>query len=303
MFGARKICAFAKDSPPFWHFSPTEDLAYASIYHLSDKFLPSYIDLLRKFNPALIEGYPSALAIVARYAVERNLLLPPAKAVFTVSESFSDIDREMMEKAWRCRVFDRYTSVEGCMFVSQCEFGRYHISPEAGIIEIVDTDGRPVKPGMPGHVVCTGLRNLLQPLIRYKIGDIACWSTEQECPCGRKMPILERIEGRFEDLCYTPDGRRIGGWNVLFKAIPFIREAQVVQETLREFTVYIVPADGFSQETIKLIQQDVYSYVGKVRVSVKSVSSIPRSASGKFRPVVCKLSVAEKERLVAAQSN
>lgn len=303
MFGGRKICAFAKDSPPFWHFSPAENLAYASIYHLSDKFLPSYIEFLRNFRPDLVEGYPSALTVVSRYAIETNFLPAPARAICTVSESFSDIDRKMMEKAWQCKVFDRYTSVEGCMFVSQCEFGRYHVSPEAGIIEIVDSNGRPVKPGVSGRVVCTGLRNLLQPLIRYQIGDVARWSDEQDCLCGRKMPILEAIEGRLEDLCYTPDGRRIGGWNVLFKTIPYIREAQVVQESLRRFIVHVVPAAGFSQETINLIQQAMYLHVGKLQIDVKSVSSIPRSPSGKFRPAVCKLSQAEKDRFVGAGSN
>jgi hypothetical protein len=117
------------------------------------------------------------------------------------------------------------------------------------------------------------------------------------------MPIIEGIEGRFEDLCYTSDGRRIAGWSVLFKTIPSIREAQVVQESLRQFIVYVVPATGFNQDTINLIQQDMYTHVGKLRVDVKSVSFIPRSASGKFRPVVCRLSSTEKEQLVAARSN
>lgn len=305
MFGGRKICAFAKDSPPFWHFSPAENLAYASIYHLSDKFLKSYIEFLRNFRPDLVEGYPSALAIVARYAIEKNFFPAPAKAICTVSESFSDINRKMMEKAWQCKVFDRYTSVEGGLFVSQCEFGRYHVSPEAGIIEIVDSDGQPVKHGTPGQVVCTGLRNELQPLIRYNIGDVARWSIEQDCLCGRKMPILEAIEGRLDDLCYTPDGKQIGvaAFSLVFKGVSHIREAQVVQESLRQFTVYVVPAAGFAQETINSIQRNMYSHVGKLQVDVKCVSAIPRSPSGKFRPVFCKLSQAEKDRVAGAGSS
>ena len=77
MFGARKVCAFERDSAPFWHFSPTEKLAYASIFHLSDKFLPSYIEFLRDYVPDLISGYPSALATVARYSLEKESS-PPA---------------------------------------------------------------------------------------------------------------------------------------------------------------------------------------------------------------------------------
>jgi len=300
MFGARKICAFDRVSPPFWHFSPAENLAYASIYHLSDKFVKSYIEFLRNFRPDLVEGYPSALAIIARYALQKNFLPAPAKAICTCSETLSDIAREMIEKAWQCKVFDRYGAVEGCLFVSQCEFGRYHVSPEAGIIEIVDSDGQPVKAGTPGQVVCTGLRNVLQPLVRYKIGDVARWSVEQDCLCGRKMLILEAIEGRFEDLCYTPDGRQMLRFDTVFKGVSHIREAQVVQDSLEQFTVYVVPAAGFIQEAINVIQRNMYSHVGKLHIDVKCVDAIPRSPSGKFRAVVCKLTQAEKDRVVGA---
>jgi len=296
MFGARKVCAFDKESPPFWHFSPAENLAYASIYHLSEKFLPSYLEFLRNFKPDLIEGYPSALAIIARYAVERNFLPHPTKAVFTCSESLTDTARNVLERAWQCRVTDRYGAVEGCLFVSQCEFGSYHITPEAGIVEIVDAAGQPVRPGIPGEVVCTGLKNLLQPLIRYKIGDIARWSVDQNCPCGRNMPILEGIEGRIEDLCWTPDGRQMLRFDSVFKGISDIKEAQVVQDSLEQFTVYVVPSAAFGQESIDTIRQNMYSHVGNLHINVKCINAIPRNSSGKFQAVVCKLSQAEKDR-------
>ena len=303
MFGARKVCAFERDSAPFWHFSPTEKLAYASIFHLSDKFLPSYIEFLRDYVPDLISGYPSALATVARYSLEKNLPLPPAKAIFTCSETLLTTARNTMEQAWQCRVFDRYGGVEGCLFVSQCEFGRYHVSPEAGIIEIVDSDGQQVKPGTPGQVVCTGLQNLLQPLIWYKIGDLARWSVNQDCFCGREMPIIEGIDGRVEDLCYTQDGRQILRFDGVFKGGLHIREAQVVQESLTRFTVYVVPAAGFTQQDIDAIQSNMHLHVGKVQIDIKCVDVIQRSASGKFRAVVCKLSQEEKNRVVGAGSS
>jgi phenylacetate-CoA ligase len=302
MFGARKICAFENNSPPFWHFSPAENLAYASIYHLSDKYLLSYIEFLREFRPAFIEGYPSALSIVAQYSLENKLSLPPAKAVSTGSETLLDAARKTIEKAWQCKVFDRYGAVEGCMFVSQCEYGRYHVSPEAGIIEIVDTEGQPVEPGTSGEVVCTGLQNILQPLIRYKIGDVARWSAEQNCLCGRKMPVLEAIEGRVEDLCYTADGRRMLRFDTAFKGVFNIREAQVVQDSLQQYTVYVVPAAGFAKEAMSVIQRNMYSHVGKLKIDVKCVDTIPRSTSGKFRAVVCNLSDQEKNRIGGAGS-
>src|SRR5262249_32122828 len=86
MFGVRKVCSFKQNKPPFWLFSPAENMAYASIYHLSSKFLPYYLEFLRSYRPHNIMGYPSALYTVARYALDNNDLPIPAKAVFTTSE-------------------------------------------------------------------------------------------------------------------------------------------------------------------------------------------------------------------------
>ena len=164
-------------------------------------------------------GYPSALHTVAEYALQSGDSLPPARGVFTSAERLTEHVRHALETAWQCRVFDRYGAVEGCASASQCEFGRYHVSPEVGIIEILDAEGRDAAPGVEGEVVCTGLQNLLQPLIRYRLGDVARWSRQQDCPCGRMMPILEGIDGRLEDSCYTADGRRIVRFDTVFKGV------------------------------------------------------------------------------------
>jgi phenylacetate-CoA ligase len=303
MFGVRKVCRFDQDKAPFWRFSPAENMAYASIYHLSPIFLPAYIEFFRAYRPSVIMGYPSALYTIARYALDHSNLPAQAKAVFTTSETVLDSARKAIEAAWQCRVYDRYGAVEGCLFASQCEYARYHVSPEAGIIEIVDHESQPVSPGVTGEVVCTGLQNLLQPLIRYRIGDAAHWAIDQHCPCGRQMPILGAMEGRFEDICYTPDCREMLRFDTVFKGVKHIREAQVVQEKVDLFTVYVVPADGFDTHDIERIQGNMRLHAGNVRTDIKPIDAIPRSASGKFRAVVCNLSLEEKRRIRQTRSH
>ncbi len=295
MFGVRKVCHFDQSKPPFWRFSPPENMAYASIYHLSPRFLPAYLAFLRAYKPALIMGYPSALFEVAQYASETNDLPAAAKAVITTSETVSERMRDTIEAAWQCRLYDRYGAVEGCVFASQCEYGRYHVTLEIGILEIIDSDGQPCPPNATGEVVCTGLQNTLQPLIRYRIGDVARWSSQQQCHCGRSLPILESIEGRFEDICYTSDGRAMLRFDPVFKGVSSIREAQIVQERLDSFVVYVVPAHGFGSRDIEKIMNNMRLHVGNARVRLEPVSTIARSPSGKFRAVICNLSKEEKE--------
>ncbi len=289
MFGARKVCRFDQAQPPFWRFSPAEDLAYASIYHLSPQNLPSYIEFLREFKPKVVMGYPNALNVIARYSLDNNLSLPKAKAVFTTSETVTDQLREAIETAWQCKIFDRYGAVECCMFASQCEHGSYHVSPDVGIIEIIDQRGQPCPPGVIGEVVCTGLHNTLQPLIRYRIGDAARWAVDQSCPCERQMPILESIEGRIEDMCLTPDGRQILRFDTAFKGVATIMEAQVIQEKLDRFVILVVPAEDYSESDGERIRQNMQLHVGDVKTEVHLVSNIERTSSGKFKAVVSKL--------------
>lgn len=289
MFGVRKVCNYEQSQPPFWRFSPRENMAYASIYHLSPQYLPHYIRFLKEYRPAMIMGYPSALNTVAKFALENNTLPAPARAVFTTSETVTEQVRENIQTAWNCKVFDRYGAVENCMFASQCEYGNYHVSMDVGIIEIVDNNGNQCKPGMLGNVICTGLHNWLQPLIRYQVGDVARWSENQTCPCGRDWPILEGIEGRYEDICITADGRQLLRFDTVFKGVDSIREAQIVQETIHIYTINVVPSQSYSEADTALLKVNMKKHVGEVEVHVHLVDEIQRTSSGKFRAVISKV--------------
>jgi phenylacetate-CoA ligase len=174
------------------------------------------------------------------------------------------------------------------------------VNPEVGIIEIIDEEGRAVAPGQEGELVCTGLGNTLQPLIRYRIGDYARWAMQQDCDCGRRTPVLEGIDGRVEECCYTEDGRRIIRFDTVFKGVANIRQAQVIQESLRAFTIAVIPTSGFGPADISTLRANMCLHVGDVDVRVVTVNEIPRTAGGKFMAVVCRLSPADKRRYRAA---
>ncbi|MBO0723877.1 MAG: hypothetical protein J2P41_23835, partial [Blastocatellia bacterium] len=301
IFGLRKVCRFEQDHPPFWRFSAAGDMAYASIYHLSPSYLPHYLEFLRKYRPQIIMGNPSALSIIARYALENKNLPAPAKAVLTTSETVTEEIREAVEAAWQCRIYDRYYRLENAFFASECQYGRYHVSPDVGIIEIVDENGGNCPPGVTGEVVCTGLNNRLQPLIRYRPGDVASWAEDQNCPCGRNMPILGSIENRYEEICYTADGRRLIGFEPVFNDVENIREAQIAQERLKVFTVFVVPGLGFKSQDIEKIKRNMRLHVGDVRTYVEVVHSLARSGTGRILPVVCNLPAVERALVVGSR--
>lgn len=289
MFGVRKICRPDETAPPFWRRSPVENLAYFSIYHLSPRLMPHYVEYLQRFRPSVIMGYPNSLNTLAKFVLDEGYVLAAAKAIITTSETVTPEIRSTLEAAFRAKLFDQYCAVEACVLATQCENGRYHVSPDFAVLEILDEKGDPCPPGRVGRAVCTGLNNLVQPLIRYEIGDAVAWSEETSCPCGRDMPMIRSIEGRIEDMCYTVDGRAVLRFDTVFKGISAIEEGQVVQEALDHFVIKVVPTKRFSDEDRQTLVKNMRIHVGDVRTDVVEVDAIPRTRAGKFRPVISKV--------------
>jgi phenylacetate-CoA ligase len=104
------------------------------------------------------------------------------------------------------------------------------------------------------------------------------------------MPILTQIEGRTDDMVITPDGKRIGRMDPIFKADINIKESQIIQEALDFIRVKVVPTDSFNNEDVQVIIQRVHHRLGEsIRVVVELVDEIPRTKAGKFKAVISNL--------------
>jgi len=80
-----------------------------SSYHLTQQNLPYYIDEMAKFNPELIDSYPSSIYIVAKFLVENGgagLIKP--KGIVTSAATLFEEQRELIEEAFKCKVYDQY---------------------------------------------------------------------------------------------------------------------------------------------------------------------------------------------------
>lgn len=129
-------------------------------------------------------------------------------AVFAFSTGVQVDEREDIGRVFGANVLSLYSSKEAHLMAYQCPTGhQLHIAEERVLLELLDTDGRPVPKGTPGRVVVTNLFNWAQPLIRYVQGDLAVEG--EACSCGRTLRVLERITGRVTDMFRFPDGRAV----------------------------------------------------------------------------------------------
>ena len=171
-----------------------------------------------------------------------NLDAPLLKAVITSSEKLTPEMRQTFSDVYHCKTFDGWSGVEACALITECEHGSLHISPDAGIIELLNNEMKPVPAGIAGDVYCTGFVNYDQPLIRYKIGDTMIMS-DKTCSCGRHMPVVQEVVGRIEDVIVGKDGRQMVRFHSVFNGLHSVKQAQVIQRSLDEIQIRLV-ADG-----------------------------------------------------------
>lgn len=284
-FSGRMVVTDPHSKGPYHRFNRVENQVYFSAFHLSKRTAPQYVDALHKHRILWLTGYAVSYYLLARHILDLDLNVPPLKAVVTTSEKVTPEMRTVMEEAYKCRVFEEYSTVENAVFASECEHGRLHVSSDSGVVEILRPDGSPCAPGEAGEVVTTSFVRQYQPFIRYRLGDLAEWD-ELPCPCGRNFPVIREVLGRMEDVIVGPDGRQMVRFHGVFVGIPAIVEGQIVQESLDRICVKIVPAAGYGDAERHEISARIQQRLGKVQVEVEEVASIPRTKAGKFKAVV-----------------
>ena len=189
-------------------------------------------------DPDYLLVHPTIAGALARHCREHGIRLRQLREVRTFGEQLPPGLRETVREAWGVPVADAYSCAEAGTIALQCpEHERYHVQSEAVRLELLREDGSACRPGEIGRVVLTPLHNFAMPLVRYDLIDYA--ELGRPCPCGRGLPVLERIMGRQRNMIVVPDGRRIWPRMAGFARIEdrAIRQWQVVQEVPDELVL------------------------------------------------------------------
>lgn len=296
MLGGQLVAPTQQRKPPFWVWNAALNQLYMSSYHLAPDLIAFYLRALQQHRIKYLLGYASALYELAEGALRLKQQVQMKVAIVNAEPLF-DYQRCAIEEAFQCPVRETYGMAETVAAASECESGVLHLWPEAGYIEVLE-EGQPVANGLAGELVATGLVNADMPLIRYRTGDRVALSRKQTpCACGRALPALAFVEGRMDDLLYTPDGRRIGRLDPVFKEQLPVSEAQIIQERLGQIRVRYVPAPNFTTSAGASIVEKVRARMGDVKVILEEVERVPRGANGKFHAVICQLPREQKESL------
>jgi phenylacetate-CoA ligase len=256
--------------------------------HLTEEWLAEQRRLFRAQPIELLVGFSSALAALAAHCREAGDTPSDfaLHALVTMGEPLREEARQVMEAAFGCPAYSRYTTEEFGVLAQECPGAqRHHLNRATFVFEVLDRErDAPVAPGELGRVVVTDLWSQAMPLIRYDLGDLAVM--EPQCECGWPGPVFIRIEGRVIETIYSADGHRLSPFaiNSRVQDLDNIIQLQFVQHAPTRYTMRLHAMPGFDQE--ELLKERLLSVVGsEAEVSFEYVDEIPPLPSGK-RPYV-----------------
>jgi phenylacetate-CoA ligase len=283
--GRPVVPGYAKQ-PPYWRYNRRWRQLYLSSYHVSRDTAPRYVEAMRKYETQWIEGYGSAIATLAESATAARVPPLRLRTAIVSGDTLLPGMRASIENYFQCPVYDHYGQSEAVCMAMQCSYGRMHVLPAAGIVEILRDDGSACAPGEVGEIVATGLLNDAMPLVRYRMGDYAAWTENQSCRCGNVHPIIANLEGRVDDYLVTADGRKIGRLSTAMKRSPSIHSAQLVQQRPGHAYLLVRPGEGYTHRHAIAVRDDILERIGVFEIDINEVGEIPKTPQGKTGLVV-----------------
>lgn len=259
-------------------------------FEMSDARVDGFIAAIRRRRPRMLFGYPSALTHIARHAERRGVAMDDLgiRVAFVTSERLYDEQRATISRVFGCAVANGYGGRDAGFIAHECPRGGMHLTADDIVVELVDSQGRPVADGEAGEIVVTHLATRDFPFVRYRTGDMAVRDT-RACGCGRTLPLLKEIQGRTTDFVVAADGTVMHGLALIYvvRDLPGVRAFKVIQESLQRTVLQLVVDERFDPGLREDIVRGFKRRLGEaVDVDVQFVPEIQPEKSGKFRYVV-----------------
>ena len=292
----RPVRGADKPGGRIWLLDPIKHYLQVSANHLLPQHMPEYLEAMRRYRPAFIHAYPTAIEPVARW-LEANPapdVTERIRCVQLFSETIHDYQLDLIERVFKCPVILDYGHSERAVkAISMPGDRRYFFWPLYGRMELVDFDGKPVtEPGVLGEIVATGFDNRVMPLIRYRTGDMAMWSARPN-HTRPGFPVVDRIEGRLQEFLVCKDHRLVSTTSMCAAHFEVLVTADCMQFEQTEpgkAVLKVLTSSELSAETKATLTNGIRAKTqGGLEVEIVSAAELPRTVSGKHRLLVQKL--------------
>lgn len=244
-----------------------------STYDMKEENLPAIYQGIADFRPEFLHVYPSAINMLGEYMIRNGLKpIPSIKCIYTASENLYPCQRENIEKAFQCKVFDFYGHTEHACMAKQ-DTGGYVTLWQYGFTELWYED--------MAEIVATTYDNTAMPLIRYRTMDLVKNPVEAE-----GWISFSDIEGRMQDFILTASGKKISiaAVNMHDGVFDHVKQFQFYQDDIKRCVLRIVRETGYGGTDEIRIRKRIGEKLGQdIDLELEYVDEIPRTKAGKYK--------------------
>ncbi len=266
----------------YWNF---QNYRFLPSIDLKEDVLRGYLSKIKRYGARYIESYVYPVYLLAEIIEKDGIEPPRLNGIVTGAERLFEFQKEKIESAFRCPVYNRYGTSELTNISCECEkHDGQHINFDTLWVETVNAGDVPVM-NEEGEVVVTDLMNYAMPLVRYHTDDKAVMS-DRRCGCGRTFPMFETVLGKELRNIKAPDGHewhwKYLQWNLY--GVEGVFRYQFVEKSDDRYEMRIVPDGKVGLEEVREKALKSFSEMALhgITLTVKFVEDIPLGGRGKM---------------------
>jgi phenylacetate-CoA ligase len=263
--------------------------SFMNSFNMSKTNLERFVRSIQTTRPVVIEAYAESIYELAFFMNTSGIRHSGVKNVITSAGTLFPFIRREVEQAFGCPTLDRYGSREvGTIAAERSAGAGLDVFSYTHLVEVVDDDGLPCRPGEEGHILVTCLTNYAMPIIRYRIGDRALVG-DVDPSTIHSVERLQTVTGRTTDAFVREDGSTVPGtFFVHFLSVvhrsEWLKKVQIIQEDYNRILILMVPAAPPPHRTFDEIRTSLQKIVGEqCQVAFELVDDIPLLPSGKYQ--------------------
>jgi phenylacetate-CoA ligase len=243
-------------------------------------------DLLRRTRPRIVFSFGSYVEGFFAFLEASGREVPLPRVWVYMGDSVSPKGR-LLATTRGCPLFSVYASTEAGAIGFQCErLAGFHLNVDLCAARVTDAHGTTLPAGRTGEIVISNLVNRGMVLLNYRQRDRGVLAVER-CACGRRLPLLARLDGRTSEIVELGDGRRLSELeleNVFRRELRAVSECQLAQPEPGSLTWRLIVAPGSDREELRnaVLARGQATLGESTRLAVEFPAALARGPSGKL---------------------
>jgi phenylacetate-CoA ligase len=255
---------------------------FQNFFLVDDARLKRFVDEINRHKPVSMWAYVESIDLLAKFVRKHDLAVHSPRFIVSTAGTLHSGIRDTVQEVFRCPVYNQYGSREfGAIAFETHDQDGLRGLPYLNHAEVVD-----------GKIIVSSLTNYSMPLLRYEIGDTAePWSGPQDREFGCRRKIFKAVTGRVHSHFRTARGELVHGlfFTHQFYFLDWVKQFQVVQESLDDIVCHLVPADEPVKADMERIRESIRGTMGpRCNVEFLLTDRIAPSASGKHLYTISK---------------